>query len=101
VQAVQSAVSKLSTISKCPKCKYVMCHVCRKDIRQEKYNHFCQHFRAIAGPCQQCSKCDLYRAQEDRDLALQAAKKASDEWRKRHPNANNLDFSLDSIGPTL
>jgi hypothetical protein len=26
----------------CPYCKYVMCYICRQDIRKEKYNHFCQ-----------------------------------------------------------
>jgi hypothetical protein len=36
--------SKLDGCNKmtCPLCKYVMCYVCRKDIRQQGYAHFCQ-----------------------------------------------------------
>lgn len=85
----------------CPNCKYVMCHLCRKDIRKEKYGHFCDHFRPIPGPCQKCTKCDLYKSKEDRQAVLEAAEKAKSEWIRRHPDAKNIDFSLAQVGPGL
>jgi hypothetical protein len=76
-----------------------MCYLCRKDIRQEKYKHFCQHFRAIPGPCTQCHKCDLYKNQEERQILLETAEKAKKEWKRWNPQARQIDFSLYSIGP--
>ena len=76
-----------------------MCFICRKDIRFEKYQHFCQHFRAIPGPCKVCNKCDLYQTREERIVLKEAAEKAKQEWMKRHPHANHIDMSLDGIGP--
>lgn len=46
----------------CP-CGYRMCYLCRKDVRDEGYAHFCGHFRATGtGNCPvECGRCDLYR----------------------------------------
>ncbi|KAI5783887.1 hypothetical protein DFH27DRAFT_596467 [Peziza echinospora] len=66
-------------------CGYIMCYVCRADIRTEGYQHFCQHFRQVPGTtCPDCDKCDLY-VQEDEDMVIrQAAQVAEEEYRRSH-----------------
>lgn len=64
----------------CP-CGYVMCYVCRRDIRDEGYKHFCEHFRQQPGqPCDECTKCDLYKVETDVVAIERAAKRAQEEY---------------------
>ncbi|KAF2805492.1 uncharacterized protein BDZ99DRAFT_106216 [Mytilinidion resinicola] len=46
-------------------CGYTMCYVCRADIREQSYAHFCQHFREQPGVCKICERCDLYRTEDE------------------------------------
>lgn len=67
----------------CP-CGYVMCYICRADIRDVGYKHFCQHFRLVPGTaCSDCEACDLY-ANEDEAAAIRTAAVAAEEeyWRR-------------------
>lgn len=68
----------------CP-CGYVMCYVCRADIRDDGYQHFCQHFRQVPGtPCSECDACGLY-VNEDEAMAIRhAALTAEEEYWKQH-----------------
>ncbi|KAK9469241.1 hypothetical protein V1512DRAFT_255801 [Lipomyces arxii] len=62
-------------------CGYAMCYVCRKDIRQEGYQHFCDHFRPIPGRvCTECDKCDLYKVEDEAVSIERAAKDAEKEY---------------------
>lgn len=73
-------------------CGYSMCYLCRKNIGKagsnteggEGYRHFCEHFRPTPGQkCQDCDKCDLYRA-EDEDAEVKRAGEAAERmWRER------------------
>ncbi|KAK6533863.1 hypothetical protein TWF281_005213 [Arthrobotrys megalospora] len=67
-------------------CGYVMCYVCRADLKGIGYKHFCQHFRQVPGtPCAECDKCDLY-VQEDESLVLKlAGEQAQAEWLSKNP----------------
>jgi hypothetical protein len=31
----------------CPSCGWVMCYICRQDIREAKYAHFCNHIHLL------------------------------------------------------
>ncbi|KAG5439124.1 hypothetical protein PCANB_001423 [Pneumocystis canis] len=47
-------------------CGYVICYICRKNIKKESYAHFCGHFRSIPGKkCTECTKCDLYKVDDN------------------------------------
>lgn len=51
----------------------------------EGYKHFCEHFRINPGSrCTECSKCDLYQAEDEEAVARKAGEKAEREWRLRH-----------------
>lgn len=51
----------------------------------EGYKHFCEHFRINPGSrCTECSKCDLYQAEDEEAVARRAGEKAEREWRFRH-----------------
>ncbi|KII86479.1 hypothetical protein PLICRDRAFT_114762 [Plicaturopsis crispa FD-325 SS-3] len=64
-------------------CGYKMCYVCRADICDDAYAHFCQHFRPRGGPCTECSACSLFEG-EDEDAVIRAAKAtAEEEWRNK------------------
>jgi hypothetical protein len=58
----------------CP-CGYKMCYVCRADLGDEGYRHFCDHFRPDGDPrpCKECDRCNLWES-EDTDKILQAAR---------------------------
>ncbi|KAI8900550.1 hypothetical protein BC833DRAFT_258782 [Globomyces pollinis-pini] len=72
----------------CPYCKYVMCYICRQDIRSEGYSHFCEHFRIVAGSaCNQCTNCDLYQKEADAEVVRKAAIKAEQEWKQLNPES--------------
>lgn len=64
----------------CP-CGYRMCYVCRENLGNEGYSHFCQHFRERPGqPCSICEKCDLYRVEDEDKVIKRAREQAEKEW---------------------
>lgn len=66
-------------------CGYQMCYVCRKDIGNgEGYRHFCEHFRPNGGRgCSECSKCDLYRCEDDEVVVQKAKEEAEKTWMEK------------------
>ncbi|KAH9222141.1 RING finger protein-like protein [Leptodontidium sp. 2 PMI_412] len=66
-------------------CGYQMCYVCRKDIGNgEGYRHFCEHFRPNGGKgCTECSKCDLYRCEDDEVVVRKAKEEAERRWMEK------------------
>lgn len=47
----------------------------------EGYKHFCEHFRINPGSrCTECTKCDLYQAEDEEAVARRAGEKAEREW---------------------
>lgn len=47
----------------------------------EGYKHFCEHFRINPGSrCTECTKCDLYQAEDEELVARRAGEKAEREW---------------------
>jgi hypothetical protein len=62
-----------------------MCYVCRKDIGNgEGYRHFCEHFRPNGGRgCTECSKCDLYRCEDDEVVVKKAKEEAERQWMEK------------------
>ncbi|KAI5282681.1 hypothetical protein KEM54_002632 [Ascosphaera aggregata] len=63
-----------------------------EEMQPEGYKHFCEHFRAIPGSrCTECDKCDLYRTEDEEDVARRAGEEAERLWRIREglikPNA--------------
>ncbi|KAI9888084.1 MAG: hypothetical protein M1823_000019 [Watsoniomyces obsoletus] len=68
----------------CP-CGYHMCYICREEIQDSGYRHFCQHFRPLGGgSCGECRKCELYRAEDEDVVVEKAAKRAEKEWLEMH-----------------
>jgi hypothetical protein len=77
------------------------------------YKHFCEHFRINPGSrCTECSKCDLYKAEDEEGVARRAGEKAEREWHLRHGVATssseasaiglrnvNQDLSAGAEGP--
>ncbi|KAJ5143049.1 uncharacterized protein N7515_001836 [Penicillium bovifimosum] len=56
----------------------------------EGYKHFCEHFRINPGSrCTECSKCNLYQAEDEELVARRAGEKAEREWRLRQGEASN------------
>ncbi|KAF4624861.1 hypothetical protein G7Y89_g13305 [Cudoniella acicularis] len=66
-------------------CGYQMCYVCRKDIGSgEGYRHFCEHFRPNGGRgCTECTKCDLYRCEDDEVVVKKAKEDAERQWMEK------------------
>ncbi|PSS25609.1 hypothetical protein M430DRAFT_95869 [Amorphotheca resinae ATCC 22711] len=66
-------------------CGYQMCYVCRKDIGDgEGYRHFCEHFRPNGGRgCTECTKCDLYRCEDDEVVIKKAKEEAERQWMEK------------------
>jgi hypothetical protein len=55
-----------------------------EDEEPEGYKHFCEHFRVNPGSrCTECTKCDLYLAEDEEAVARRAGEKAEREWRMR------------------
>ncbi|RPB24619.1 hypothetical protein L211DRAFT_178951 [Terfezia boudieri ATCC MYA-4762] len=81
-------------------CGYIMCYICRADIGNEGYKHFCQHFRQVPGTaCVDCDKCDLY-VQEDEEAAIRdAAIKAEKEYFRNYDIPTTWQYNKDKIGP--
>ena len=62
-------------------CGYQMCYVCRQGLADQGYHHFCQHFRERPGEtCRECSKCDLYRVEDEERVVRRARESAEEEW---------------------
>jgi hypothetical protein len=75
----------------CSNCGYVMCYICRLDIRKEGYQHFCQHFRVIPGSqCAECKNCNLYQKEADDKVVKEAARLAKLEWMRKNPAVPTL-----------
>lgn len=54
------------------------------DLQPEGYKHFCEHFRAVPGSrCTECDKCDLYRTEDEEEVARRAGEEAERAWRIR------------------
>jgi hypothetical protein len=55
----------------------------------EGYKHFCEHFRINPGSrCTECTKCNLYQAEDEEVVARRAGEKAEREWRLRQGEAS-------------
>ena len=63
----------------CP-CGYKMCYLCRADVRESGYSHFCPHFRPEGGACTVCTRCDLYKNEDEEEVVRQARESAEKEW---------------------
>lgn len=64
----------------------------------EGYKHFCEHFRINPGSrCTECSKCDLYQAEDEEAVARKAGEKAEREWRLRH-GSSSISCEVSTIG---
>ncbi|KIJ45091.1 hypothetical protein M422DRAFT_29940 [Sphaerobolus stellatus SS14] len=67
------------------KCGYEMCYLCREDLRDVGYNHFCPHLRVVPGnPCDRCDKCFLYQTENEDEVAKAAGRRAAEEWDRRN-----------------
>lgn len=74
----------------CP-CGYKMCYICRADLGDEGYRHFCDHFRPDGDPrpCKECDRCNLWES-EDLECVLQEAR---DEAERRWKETEQRDLS--------
>jgi hypothetical protein len=70
----------------------------------EGYKHFCEHFRINPGSrCTECSKCDLYQAEDEEAVARNAGEKAEREWLSRQGESEaakgtNASASISAMG---
>ncbi|PKS08970.1 hypothetical protein jhhlp_003583 [Lomentospora prolificans] len=69
---------------RCP-CGYKMCYICRKDIGEEGYRHFCDHFRPDGDPrrCSECTRCNLWESDDTEMLLKKAKEDAERKWMER------------------
>lgn len=67
----------------CP-CGYKMCYVCRADLSDEGYRHFCDHFRPDGDPkpCTQCDRCNLWESEDIDSVLTEAREVAEKKWRE-------------------
>lgn len=64
----------------------------------EGYKHFCEHFRINPGSrCTECSKCDLYQAEDEEAVARRAGEKAEREWHLRQ-GTSGPNSSASAVG---
>ncbi|KAJ5632347.1 hypothetical protein N7490_008686 [Penicillium lividum] len=65
----------------------------------EGYKHFCEHFRINPGSrCTECTKCDLYQAEDEETVARRAGEKAEREWIIRQGHDTNSTGSVAALG---
>ncbi|OAA61308.1 Zinc finger, C6HC-type [Cordyceps fumosorosea ARSEF 2679] len=66
----------------CP-CGYRMCYVCRADLGEEGYRHFCDHFRPDGDPrpCKECDRCNLWESEDTERVLREAREEAERRWR--------------------
>ncbi|KAJ5579993.1 uncharacterized protein N7459_005978 [Penicillium hispanicum] len=72
----------------------------------EGYKHFCEHFRINPGSrCTECTKCDLYQAEDEEAVARRAGEKAEREWRLRQgtsaPSSSAIALGLRNVNHDL
>lgn len=67
----------------CP-CGYKMCYVCRADLTEEGYRHYCDHFRPDGDPrpCTECDRCNLWESEDTEEVLRQARVDAEKKWRE-------------------
>lgn len=67
----------------CP-CGYKMCYVCRADLCDEGYRHFCDHFRPDGDPhpCKECDRCNLWESEDTDSVLQQAREEAERKWKE-------------------
>lgn len=80
-------------------CGYQMCYICRKNIGiGEGYRHFCEHFRPNGGKsCTECTKCDLYRCEDDEIVLRKAKQEAEQLWMKREESLLSCDENFRKV----
>ncbi|TQS34676.1 hypothetical protein Golomagni_04930 [Golovinomyces magnicellulatus] len=80
-------------------CGYQMCYICRKNIGSgEGYRHFCEHFRPNGGKsCTECTKCDLYRCEDDEVVLRKAKQEAEQLWMKREESLLSCDENFRKV----
>lgn len=68
----------------CP-CGYKMCYVCRADLSDEGYRHFCDHFRPDGDPtpCTECERCNLWESEDTEEVLQAAREEAERKWKDR------------------
>ncbi|KAI9167089.1 E3 ubiquitin-protein ligase RNF216 [Paramyrothecium foliicola] len=66
----------------CP-CGYKMCYVCRSDLGDEGYRHFCDHFRPDGDPrpCKECDRCNLWESEDSEEVLREAREEAERKWK--------------------
>ncbi|KAM3538921.1 hypothetical protein ARSEF1564_008160 [Beauveria bassiana] len=66
----------------CP-CGYKMCYVCRADLGDEGYRHFCDHFRPDGDPrpCKECDRCNLWESEDTDRILREAREDAERRWK--------------------
>ncbi|CAM1511324.1 Fc.00g088370.m01.CDS01 [Cosmosporella sp. VM-42] len=66
----------------CP-CGYKMCYVCRADLSDEGYRHFCDHFRPDGDPtpCKECDRCNLWESEDTEQVLQVAREEAERKWK--------------------
>ncbi|VUC21798.1 unnamed protein product [Clonostachys rosea] len=74
----------------CP-CGYKMCYVCRADLGDEGYRHFCDHFRPDGDPtpCKECDRCNLWESEDTERILREAREEAERNWKQKE----NRDLS--------
>ena len=67
----------------CP-CGYKMCYVCRADLGDEGYRHFCDHFRPDGDPrpCRECDRCNLWESEDIEQVLTEAREEAERKWKE-------------------
>lgn len=67
----------------CP-CGYKMCYVCRADLSDEGYRHFCDHFRPDGDPrpCRECDRCNLWESEDIEQVLTEAREDAERKWKE-------------------
>ncbi|KYK59527.1 RING finger protein [Drechmeria coniospora] len=67
----------------CP-CGYKMCYVCRANLDDEGYRHFCDHFRPDGDPrpCTECDRCNLWQSEDTERVLAEARAEAEHRWRE-------------------
>jgi hypothetical protein len=76
----------------CSVCGYKMCYLCRADVRDKLYKHFCTHFRAVPGTaCKSCSLCSLFQDEVEDEIIQVARAAAEEEWERRQQEKYSRD----------
>lgn len=87
----------------CP-CGYKMCYVCRKDIGDEGYRHYCDHFRPDGDPtpCRECDRCNLWETEDEEAVLRAAREEAEARWtatEKKELGGSEREFLATGFAP--